>query len=288
MDRKKGNFAQHGQHKDWILLVETLLEWEQWLRSPRMERKHVVRSEQKHRYIMFLIKKIGRRSKGMGLMMIKFHMIIHMTQNMLIFGVPMEYDTGSNESHHKVTKAAAKLTQRKEETFDQSINTRVAELYLLELAREEMLGRPLWNYFIGHHHREVQPKNIGEPRLGGAAFEVTFDANIGQNCIQMTTRSLSEEGMIIETDLVEFVAGLQDCVVAHMPKVPMYTTHTRHGTIFRASPKFQGDVWRDWVMVDWGPSGKSPCKIYGFVDLSALPENSRISYGGIQRIHPAI
>ena len=161
MDRKKGNFAQNGQLPDWILLVETLLEWEQWLRSPRMERKHVVRSEQKHRYIMFLIKKIGRRSKGMGLKMIKFHMIIHMTQNMLIFGVPMEYDTGSNESHHKVTKAAAKLTQRKEETFDQSINTRVAELYLLELAREEMLGRPLWNYFIGHHHREVQPKNIG-------------------------------------------------------------------------------------------------------------------------------
>ena len=92
----------------------------------------------------------------------------------------------------------------------------------------------------------------------------------------------------METDLVEFVAGLQDCVVAHMHKVPLYTTHTRHGTIFRASPKFQGDVWRDWVMVDWGPSGKSPCKIYGFVDLSALPENSRISYGGIQRIHPAI
>ena len=108
----------------------------------------------------------------------------------------------------------------------------------------------------------------------------------GNNRIQMTTRSASDEGVIMELGLVEFLTGLQNSVSNYMEKVPLRTTHTRHGTIFRGSPKFIGEVWRDWVMVDWGRSGKLPCKIYGFVDLSALPLNNRVSYGGLPNISP--
>ena len=35
-----------------------------------------------------------------------------MAMDITYFGVPMEFDTGSNESGHKVVKKAAKLTQR--------------------------------------------------------------------------------------------------------------------------------------------------------------------------------
>ena len=59
-----------------------------WLKSPQMELKHVKRSKKKHRYIiMYLIKKVGKRSKGMGLNIIKFHSIVHMTDDILNFGV---------------------------------------------------------------------------------------------------------------------------------------------------------------------------------------------------------
>ena len=66
---------------------------------------------------MYIMRNIAKQSKGMGLKTMKFHAIIHMVEDILLFGVPSEVDTGSNESHHKTTKVAAKLTQRKEITF---------------------------------------------------------------------------------------------------------------------------------------------------------------------------
>ena len=39
-------------------------------------------------------------------------------------------------------------------------------------------------------------------------------------------------------------------------------------------------------MVDWGDDGVLPNKIWGFVDLSELPENSGVSYGGLSDIGP--
>jgi len=53
--------------------------------------------------------------------------------------------------------------------------------------------------------------------------------------------------------------------------------------------RFRGSVWRDWVVVDWGAGyGKMPNKIWGFVDLSKLRKNSRIKFGGIAQLQPAI
>ena len=93
---RKDGFKQKNQAsvQDWILLVETLLQWEAWLKQDQLQRKHVVESEQYHRYIMYIVKTTGKRKAGMGLKILKFHAIMHMTTDILNFGVPMEYDTG--------------------------------------------------------------------------------------------------------------------------------------------------------------------------------------------------
>ena len=57
---------------------------------------------------MYFIKKICKRTEGMGLKITKFHCIMHLADDILNFGVPMECDTGSNESAHKTEKKAAK------------------------------------------------------------------------------------------------------------------------------------------------------------------------------------
>ena len=103
---------------DWILLVETLLTWELYLNEPQMERKHVIRLEKKHRYIMYLMRKIAQRNKGMGLKLAKFHMILHLWEDIMEFGVPLETDTSANESMHKPSKKASKMTQRAAATFN--------------------------------------------------------------------------------------------------------------------------------------------------------------------------
>ena len=144
--RRRSKFGG-GKLDDWVMLVETLLEWEAFLKLDRMEMKHVKRLPKKHQYIMFLMKKVSKRTKGMGMKMIKFHGISHMAEDIKMFGVPMVSDTGSNETHHKVYKGCAQNTQKNMATFNEQTEQRHAEFELLDLALAELEGNPLWAYW---------------------------------------------------------------------------------------------------------------------------------------------
>jgi hypothetical protein len=133
---------------DWILLLETVLQWEAYLCEPEMEVKHLKRLEKKHRYIMYCMQKVAQRTKGMGLKLMKFHGILHMVEDILLYGVPMEVDTGANESHHKPAKAASKHTQQSALTFNFQTATRLFEFQLIDLAMEEINnGGKVWEYY---------------------------------------------------------------------------------------------------------------------------------------------
>ena len=148
LPRKKKRFKQEERLEDWLTLVEMLLEWEAHLCLKQMKKEHVKKLGRKHRYIMCMMKNVAERSAGMGLKIMKFHAITHIFEDMLLHGVPAETDTGSNESHHKPTKAAAKMTQRKESTFDLQTATRLTEFLAIDLAMVEVLEDfGVWDYF---------------------------------------------------------------------------------------------------------------------------------------------
>ena len=64
----------------------------------------------------------------------KFHAILHLVEDILLYGAPSEFDTGANESHHKATKTAAKLTQRKEATFDYQTAVQMTKFLAIDYA----------------------------------------------------------------------------------------------------------------------------------------------------------
>ena len=119
-------FKKDATKDDWLMLVEPLLEWEAYLNEPEMKKKHVHRLKEKHRYIMYLIKKVAKRTEGMGLKIMKYHTILHMVEDIFLYGVPLVFDTAANESHHKVSKVAAKLTQRNIRYFNKQAGGRQA------------------------------------------------------------------------------------------------------------------------------------------------------------------
>ena len=82
--RHNQHFATQSLRKDWIRLVELLLEWETFLNEREMDVELVERLEQKHRFIMYLIKKVLRRTEGMGFKVMKYHTIIHMANDILL------------------------------------------------------------------------------------------------------------------------------------------------------------------------------------------------------------
>jgi len=283
MLKKRPHFRVASTVSDWIMLLETLLQWVEWLNSTTMPLKDVQRCPKKHQYIMQLIKKISPREDGMGLKTTKFHCILHMVEDMLAYGVPLEVDTSFNEMHHKPSKAAAALTQKDKSKFEEQVHARMEEAHLLSLAEEEIEGRFMANYYDGQEFDETVAKKLPK-ETGGKAFFVTTHPQSGRNFMYDTVGIKGKLGEVkVEVGLIDFLVELQDLVNLDIPRIALKSLHKRNGQIFRGHMRFRGSVWRDWVVVDWGSGhGKLPNKIWGFVDLSKLSNSRRINFGGVQ------
>ena len=56
----KRRFKEGSTKDDWLMLVETLLEWEAYLNQPKLLKKHLHRLKKKHRFIMYLLKRVAK------------------------------------------------------------------------------------------------------------------------------------------------------------------------------------------------------------------------------------
>ena len=296
----KQKFGETWIIDDWLMLLELHLQWEAYLNEPVMQLKHVKRLARKHRVIMKIMKEVAQRSQGLGLKVFKFHGIIHIISDILLYGVPTEVDTGSNEAHHKGTKAAAKLTQKRADTFNFQTMTRLIEAMIIDFAMAEVEdGHRLWEYL---HEYETdseteEPTNLdaeaSDPEDDTATLGHTYGARIevfrdddGEEQFHIDSKMKKQAETRWDNGIITFLLGLQDLVLDYLPEknLPIHTEHKRGGAIFRGHPNFQGSgPWQDWVFLNWGPGyGCLPGQIWCFVVLD-LPANApRLEYGGIR------
>ena len=73
------------------------------------------------------MRRVAKRTEGMKMNFIKFHLILHLYEDIILYGAPLEFDTSANESHHKDSKQAAKRTQKAAATFNYQTATRLTE-----------------------------------------------------------------------------------------------------------------------------------------------------------------
>ena len=267
-----------------------MLEWESFLNLPRMYKSHVKRLGKKHRFIMYIMRKVAQRNKGMGLKLMKFHAILHIHEDIIQFGVPLEYDTSANESHHKKPKLAATQTQMAAETFNLQTATRLTEYDLLDLAMEEIEnGGAAWKYFwnLPPDYAETETEDDSDCReiyTGGTELSVYEDEN-GEPGFKVGGRSKHKAKTRWNIMLIEFLLALQNKMQAsgRTDSLPVYTEHRRNGSIFRGHPNYRGKGgWKDWVWVDWGHHGRLPSHIWCFVELEGMPRGQHtINHGGI-------
>ena len=290
MGERSKHFQDERNIANWIMLLETCLQWASWLQGSHMQLKDVKRCRLKFPHIMYLMKRISGKQAGMGLKTTKFHCILHMPEDMLAYGVPMEVDTRFNEMHHKPSKAAAALTQKDKAQFEKQVHERLEEVHLLQLAAEEMEDRGLQYYLSGHNFDEPEKTIVQPDKTGGRGFLASIHPKSGRIFMyDPDDKSQALAKTHVEMDLIEFMVDLQTKVWADINCLKLFTLHRRNGMIFRGSACFRGSVWRDWVVVDWGRGyGKLPSRIWGFVDLSRLRRNSRIEAGGINNLQPGV
>jgi hypothetical protein len=274
---RRRDFKAVGQVSDWVLLVETMLQWEAFLNLPQMEKKHVQRLKKKHVYLLYLLKRVANRQKGMGFKIMKFHAVLHLALDILMFGVPMVVDTGSNESHHKLTKIAAKLTQKDVQTFEKQTSDRLDDFLVLELAMEEINGRPLAVYSEGYNNDETDAfaedrTAIAEDQTatGGMILNVSRNKENQQPMFSIVTRMKHKKAVALDPEFLEYVCTIQDDLAHFINKIPLCAEHCRNGQMFRAHPNYRGKgPWKDWVMIKW-VEGEYPAQIRCFLDLTEL------------------
>ena len=274
--------------RDWLQVIGLLLGWLQWLKSPKLLKVHIEAARIKHRNLMHMVKKTFRRAKGMGMKIPKFHLILHICDDILYFGIPAALDTGTNESHHKLTKKDALVTQKQEKTFVYQTSVRGEEMLLLAYAGEELDGRPLWEYYDGHYHPSPKEPPAPEPHTGGSSYILHYEEDTDTVSLVSKRKVKDARGLYIETDFVEYVDVLQDKVYDYVPEIQVRTEHKREGEIFRAHTQCYGGIWRDWVLVDWSDEVDNCARLWGFVDLSKLPENSGINFAGYSNLQPGV
>ena len=251
----------------------------------------------------------------MGLKVMKFHSVLHLIQDMLLYGTPSEFDTGSNESHHKVSKMAAKLTQRKESSFNYQTALRLTEFLCVALAMMEVMGfRNVWEYFDGakeeydakaedmeidlpadvdlgaeeaesdneveeeEDDEEEEEEEILRTETGGTRIIVFVDEDDGEASFKMRSRSEGQANTVWLHEVVVFLNQLQDLVLPYVEErhLPVMTMHKRGQHVFYGHPNFRSSgPWKDWVIIDWGDHGRLPSHIWCFVKLSNMPTGNQ-------------
>lgn len=308
----KGKFKEDMFIQDWTMLVELLLLWEAYLCLPEMEVRSLRKLERKTRYLMYLMRKVAPREEGVHWKVMKFHALLHIVEEILLYGVPLETDTSANESHHKPTKAAAKMTQMAHATFNIQTARRLVEFALIELAMLEIQeGLVLWRYYEGleevdqddHGTDEEDGGTDGEgvvtdaegvpPPLdgaeavesvpGGTQIRVFWDDESQTTAFQVLGRSVHKDKGTMPAELIDILWRLQNFLADDLDgnDLQIYTKVKRGGQIWRGHPNYRGKgPWRDWAWVDYGRDGEFLCHMWCFVDIPPLRGGTRRNFEG--------
>ena len=283
MGKQRQYFSERAFIKDWIMLLESMLQMEAWLKLPEIPVFEIQRFEVKVRELMALEKLIGKRSTGMGFRTFNFHAAVHLSDDMLYFGVPHHVNSSSNEMHHKPDKTAALRTQRIPKLFDIQLSKQVHQMEVVNQGKQEIeTGIQKWAYLV----KDSDKSQCSPQKDPGTPVMVTQNdiQNTGTRChffyseeeskwvYTVQSRMLEVEKFILEPELCVYLADIVGQLGNGVETLSLFTEHKRSGQIFRGSPWFLGKSWRDWVVVDWGESVFLPGQIWIFVDLREIPE----------------
>lgn len=264
--------------RKWAFLCEVLLVWHSYTCQPEIRVDLLVNLQAKTRYIMWLIKETAHRKKGMGLKIVKFHSLTHLLTDITSYGVPMNYDTGSDEKGHKVTKVAAKMTQKNSRTFLMQTANRQCEFELIDLAMAELGKRQLFTYYDrieppapnggAEHNNKTSTGDTQINIILDTDGKQTYSLGVGRQSKVPATQAWGK-------DIVAFLHNLQvNLSQWERNGLEFRGEHRRNGHIFRGHPNYRKEgPWRDWVIVDWGAHvGISPANIWCFLVLRNLPK----------------
>jgi hypothetical protein len=266
---------------DWRLLVSSLLQWHQWMKQPTIAKAQVRKSHFAVQWLVRQFAQVSPRETGMGNNTIKFHLVLHLCEDILDHGVPENVNSAYAESAHiPLAKSTTRNTQKRAVSFTRQAAHRYIENLVVSLASADM-SRDTQTQ--NNHRVQDLPRSETHPprgRLAGRQFHITWPIGDGSATFQWKRNGPSDD---VEKDRLpsHITQHLADHFLPHAPdgKLSCATEFIcKKGYRYRAHPNiYDGQPWNDHAMVKWhGFDNPIPALIHTFVDLRWLPAGMRI------------
>jgi hypothetical protein len=219
-------------------------------------------------------KSVVNRQDGKGMKIIKFHLSMHIPENILDFGVTANIDTGPAESNHKKNAVQpCRLTQKRAETFEVQTARRYFENVVLDFAGACLDRKGTVAY---QNKTYIDRRN---PNLRGSRYSLCLEVPEGQarTAIVATWDKRTANNTHYPSRYLDWLGrnvlkliGIEDSTVEGC------TEHKRNNVIFRGHPAYRGSrSWYDWALFQWespevdGQNQYVPGHIITFLDLTA-------------------
>ena len=196
------------------------------------------------------------RQQGMKMNFVKFHLPLHLADDLERFGPSPSTDSSYGESHHKVHKSNAQRTQRTLETFEYQVAARHHESHILRRATQDMSVVP--EVVVAHCDHRVTPK--------GRHFIVNREGMFDQRTRPHTLATWPDS--VLQKQVTAYLQEhIIDNTATHSVEI---VGRCKVGQIlYHAQPCHKGRPWHDWVHVHWPCWGDEPIPalIVAFVAL---------------------
>ncbi len=267
-----------GAHKDrrindWVKLFELMLSWRWWLKKDKVPKEEVDVSITAIKKLHVFFKSVVNRQDGQGMKIIKFHLSMHIPENIMDFGVTSNIDTGPAESNHKKNAVQpSQLTQMRAETFEVSTARRYFENVVMDFAGASLDK----GCSTADDPKKVIERN--NPNLRGSRYNIFLHSTPDNEEPEMiTTWDKRTSNIVHYPDRyldwlgrnVLQVIGVEDS------KIQGCTEHKRKDMIFRGHPAYRGkNSWYDWALFEWasadeeGQNLEVPGHIITFLELT--------------------
>lgn len=264
-----------GRRGRYLHLFEFLLCFEEWLKQETYDKDILKeRARNKIKEMMKIYIRTVKRRKGNGLKIPKVHLAVHIIDDMLRKGSPLNSDSGPGETAHKVmAKQPGKNTQRHVNTFEIQSARRYVENLVIDRAANAYLPEL------------IAPNIPSDDYIGGNKFII--------HCTRRPTRGYditsSNDDIIglYSAELLRFIAKhISNLAIENA--IECFTEHKRNDITFRAHPNYRGNKWHDWAMFQWDEDVLIPGEIKLFVNLTDIEEGAETHVNGCHVTEPGI
>jgi hypothetical protein len=268
--------------REYLDLFETLLCMEQWIKLPSVRKADVTptggpMSESSAKAALRIaVKKFVNtvnRSKGMGMKLTKVHSLLHVPDDVAMFGSGKNWDSGPSESNHKENvKRKAALTNLCKDTLEDQVATRFEESLVLEHAK---------GIIMGNEEDNVDTSPLSLPQAStGSRFKLTISSTEGvpyydsiraawdgkknskfgpESTLPLPPQEALEHLLQLVGDAYNNYTQEErptstsplcvDCFTDHKTTI---AADVDRNQIYRAHPAYRGcQPWNDWVYVQY-------------------------------------